>query len=335
MKTFPGSSEQTALPPLSQAEPLSVSVLDKLAALATDDPLPLSYTRDRARLIVQSPHRIFLYWNFRENPFDSIRRAFGSRAESFRFGVRLLNLSNGDTNFSPALADETGRAGEYWFNSTPDTAYTAHVGFLTDKNLFIKLLSSNALQTPRVSVSPRVDATPGFSAPAAEFSRLLAESGYERDAFALRLEAADEISHGAVSRKLLEVLTGKQMLALNELNEAELRALLLALAANESLDELNLPAELLAKLQKQIEARDIEGLRRRLAALLNLDGEEFFEFDFADFATYVWSSFTLGASRVRLPRVSRRGWMPSLNHELLVSIGRLQPIVPIKSDTTE
>lgn len=332
MKTFPGSSEQTALPPLSQADPLSVAVLDKLAALATDDPLPLTYTRDRLRLLVQSPHRIYLYWNFRENPFVAIRRAFGSRAAAFRFGVRLLDLTNGGAEFAQAWADETGRGGEYWFNAAHDTTYAAQIGFLTDKDVFIRLLSSGTVHTPRISVSPHVDATPDFKAPTEEFGRLLAESGYERDAFAMRLEAADEASGGAVSRKLTEVLIGTQGAEFKSLSESELRLLLLALAANEPLDTVNLSLGLRAKLRQQIEAQNVEDLRRRLAAVLNLQTDEFLEFEFSDFATHVWSSFSLGASRVRLPRVNRRGWLPSLNHELLATIGRVQPIISIKNN---
>jgi hypothetical protein len=79
----------------------------------------------------------------------------------------------------------------------------------------------------------------------------------------------------------------------------------------------------------------MEELRRKLASLLNIESDDFLELEFADFATYVWSSFSLGASRVRLPRVNRRSWLPSLNHELLASFGRVQSDVSTIKEAVE
>ncbi len=328
MKTFPGSSEQNALQPLSQADPVSVATRDKLAALATDDPLPLPRTQDRVRLLVQSPHRLFLYWTFRRNPFESLPRAFGARAAGFRFGVRLLNLTDGSDEFAPAGLDETGRAGEYWFTAQPGTGYAAHIGFLTDRNFFIRLLASQPVQTPRLSVSPRADDAPQFKAPPAEFARVLNETGYARDALAVRFEAADVRATEPLSQRIAAGFFDGQAFALEQQDAQTLRTLLLALALNEPLAGVNLPAALREELQRNLAAYDLAELRRRIIHALGFTAEEFDELEADGVTAQTWSSFSIGASRVRLPSSRRRDWLPSLNHELLASLRSPRATLP-------
>lgn len=331
MKTFPGSSEQTALPPLSPAEPLASATKDKLAALATDDPLPLRRpARDRVRLLVQSPHRLLLYWNFRQNPFERLQRTFGGRAADFRFGVRLLNLTTGAEDFSPAAADITGLAGEYWFDVRPATAYKAEVGFLSPAGAFVRVLASDIARTPRLTVAPAEHLAPAFRSSPAEFARVLAETGYERDALLVRFEAAAaKLSNarrsGTKLPRTLNELFGASVAA--QAHDDPYRDMVLYMfgAGDTRDDEDNqpddfvtmIPAALRARLQAALTAGDAEELRRLLLAVLNpedaADITQMLTDASTESFTRTFSSFSLGAHRP--PR--REVWLPSLNHNPL------------------
>lgn len=312
MTSFPGSSDRTLLQPPSAATAITDEVRDKLAALATDDPLPPPPARDRIRLLVQSPYRIFLYWNFAENPFAAIVRAFGERGTRFRFGVQLRDETNNTTEFHHAMMDATGQAGEFWFTVRPDGTYSAQVGFMTERNFFIRSLSSRPVRTPRMSVSPRVDATPAFVPPPDEFADVLRETGFISDALAVKLEAADERSAGALSRSVASDLFDTTALDLSDVNASDLRALLHALATNAPLDSLMLPADLLERIRSVTSMVSPAELQHRLALEFDFEFEEFDGIETYDLGVQTWSSFALSGQGARTPRRRRGSWLPSL-----------------------
>jgi len=317
MTPFPGSSDRTLLQPPSAATTITDEVRDKLAALATDDPLPPPPARDRIRLLVQSPYRIFLYWNFAENPFAALARAFGDRAARFRFGVRLRDESNGTVDFHPAWMDATGQAGEYWFNAQPGRTYSAQVGFVTERNFFIRSLASETARTPRMSVSPLVDAAPAFVPSPDEFAGVLRETGYVGDALAVKLEAADERSAGALSRTLASDLFDTTAPDLHDIDADNLRALLHTLATNAPLDSVNIPATLREQLRSALSAEMLTELQHRLAQWFDFEFEELDEIEAFDAGVQTWSSFNLSGQGARRPRRRRRvSWLPSLTHGL-------------------
>src|SRR5438067_13051602 len=89
---FPGSSA-LAISPAPPPPPAIVS--DKLAEAEVDEPLPETYAANRIRLLAQSPRRLFLYWEFKQDPFETLRRAFGEQAERYRLAVKLIDLKTG------------------------------------------------------------------------------------------------------------------------------------------------------------------------------------------------------------------------------------------------
>ncbi|MEJ7710676.1 MAG: DUF4912 domain-containing protein [Pyrinomonadaceae bacterium] len=119
---LPSSSEHM----LRRSEPVEVpaAVSAKLAELAIDEPLPEVYASDRVSLLVQSPHRIYLYWNFAADPFLTLRKAFGAQAESYNVAVRLTDLQSGEE----ATYDASAFASNFWFNVRPGKSYRASVG---------------------------------------------------------------------------------------------------------------------------------------------------------------------------------------------------------------
>lgn len=335
MKTFPGSSEQTAIPPLSPAEPLATATKDKLAALATDDPLPLRRpARDRVRLLVQSPHRLLLYWNFRRNPFERLHRTFGERAADFHFGVRLFNLTTGAENFSPAAADITGLAGEHWFDARPAAVYKAEVGFLSPAGAFVRVLSSDFARTPRLTVAPAEQVATEFRSSPAEFARVLAETGYERDALIVRFEAAAanlanaQRSGTKLPRSLNELFGASAKIAARDDPYRDM-VLYMFGAGDERDDDYDdqpddfvttIPAALRTRLQAALTAGDAEEIRRLLLAVLKPEDAADITQMLIDQSTEnfqrVFSSFSLGAHRP--PR--RDVWLPSLDHDQLSTL---------------
>ena len=51
-------------------------MVDKLAALSLDEPLPPTYRRDNIRLLAQSPRKVYLYWDLAGDPFAVLPEAF-------------------------------------------------------------------------------------------------------------------------------------------------------------------------------------------------------------------------------------------------------------------
>lgn len=320
---FPGSSEQLIPAPLPAApvEP-APEVRDKLEALSADEPLPEVYPGDRARLLMQSPYRLYLYWNHASDPFAALRRAFGAEfASQYTLALRLLDMASGDEQFFAAPP-----ARNYWFNVRPGRKYQAHVGLLAPGRPFIRLLSSGVVSTPRVSVSPTPAPEPEFRASAAEFARVLNETGYATDALEVTLEAADEATHDGATRGLVAALVGEKTPSpVGGVDDQmrEMRALLAALAFGVSPERLLplLSPALAAWLARVLEehreaarpARLLELLRAALA--LELDYEEHAGPDDEDRmrrpARFVW-----GASDVQVPTRLPRLWMPSMSEEI-------------------
>ncbi|MDT7603802.1 MAG: hypothetical protein QOF61_1799 [Acidobacteriota bacterium] len=168
------------------------------AAALSGDALPELAARDDARLLVQSPHRLFLYWSFAHDQRIALRRAFGARAEQFEMGARLIALED-DAHGEPVAA----RGHEVWFDARPRRRYRAEVGFFAGELPFVRVLSSNAVQTPSDSVSTLADDTADFQIDPTDFIRLLTTSGFggiARDDAANIIAAATGVDADAARR---------------------------------------------------------------------------------------------------------------------------------------
>jgi hypothetical protein len=130
--------------------------------------LPELAARDEARLLVQSPHRLFFYWSFARDPRIVLRRALGALAGGFELGTRLVDLED-DAPGEPSAAH--GR--EVWFDAKPHRAYRAEVGFYAGGLPFVRVLASNVAHTPADTVSALTDDSDAFQIAAADLNRLL------------------------------------------------------------------------------------------------------------------------------------------------------------------
>ncbi|HEX8709040.1 MAG TPA: DUF4912 domain-containing protein, partial [Pyrinomonadaceae bacterium] len=202
----PGSSEQSIAPPAP-----SPAIVDKLAELSVDEPLPESYRADRIRLLAQSPRRLYLYWELKRDPFETLQRAFGSRAGLYALVVRLTALADGGESLHAASPTRS-----QWFDVRPDNSYRADLGLYSRGRAFIRLLSSNVAQTPRAGVARAVDPTPEFRVEPEEFARVLDDAGYAADALEVTLEAADATTDNSATLAVARRFAAMDAPALDE-----------------------------------------------------------------------------------------------------------------------
>ena len=314
----PGSSELTiATPP-----PPAPAVVDKLAELSVDEPLPEVYKANRIRLLAQSPRKLYLYWEFERDPFETLRRAFPSgQADRYTLVVKLVDVQTGKETLH--LASPTR---SQWLEAQPGHSYRTDVGLYARGSAFIRLLSSTASATPRASVSRRTDPTPGFHVPADEFARVLDDAGYVSDALEVSLEAADLATENAATRAVALRFGGADVDALSDEDLAEMRGLLAALALGAKLEELQAAfSETLAgwldeasrQRHEEIDARHLLEVLRELLGI---------EFDrtaldaLNEEAMRRAARVIVGASEVNLPLKPFHLWMPSMTARMKVRI---------------
>ena len=167
------------------------------------DERPSGAARDVARLLVQTPHRLFFYWSFARDPRPALRAALGDAAGKFRPAVRLVE-AGGDWEGEPGAAGDDENS--FWFDALPGRAYRAEFGFHAAGLPFVRVLSSNAVETPAAGVSEESDPAGEFGIGVREFARVLEVSGYEHarrrassDALAARGRATDDSEREATS----------------------------------------------------------------------------------------------------------------------------------------
>ena len=315
---FPGSSELTIAPP-------SPAVIDKLAELSADEPLPESYPGDRIRLLVQSPRKLYLYWTFARDPFVALRRSFGAKSAQYKLVVRLVETDDG-----VEALHEASPTRSQWFEVKPGGSYRVDVGLYATGRAFIRLLSSNVAETPHAGVARTPDATPQWNVSAEQFARVLDESGYVSDALEVTLEAADAATRGEATRTIARRFGGDAtaLPVMDEEGLEELRGLLTALAFGMAFDELR--RSLSAPFVRWLEQIDVEGetttaldASRLLDVLQSTLGIQMSHAPFdapTEEAMRRVARMVVGASEVNLPARPFHLWMPSMTAEMLKGV---------------
>lgn len=313
---FPGSSSLTIQPPPPPTP--APAVADKLAELSLDEPLPDTYRADRIRLLAQSPRRLYLYWEFKHDPYETLRRAFRWQAESYSLVVRLTDLETGHETLH--LASPTR---SQWFDAQQGHSYRAEVGFYAQGRAFIRLLSSTLTRTPRAAVSHTTDASPQFSVTPDQFAHVLDDAGYVSDALEVSLEAADLSTRNEATRAVAQRVGGMTAPLMSEAELAEMRGLLASLALGGDAEEIqaNLSERLarwLAEVRRsRQEALDATHLIEVLRAMLGLEMERTTFGLVSAEALRRTARFVVGASAVNLPLPPFHLWMPSMSPSLL------------------
>ena len=198
------------------------------------DTLPALPRFNRARLDVQSPNRIFLYYSLSGNPYETLSKAIGARAANYVLVTRLVNLATNAESFASAEYE-----GNWWYNVRSGASYRVDVGFYSNNRPFVRLLSSNAVTTPRAAPSLRGDTAADWAVTTPAFTEVLQVSGYAHDVARVNFLAAndDETIDETATLKIADDLGGVFDLTSN-LNPREVQSLLIALAAEIPLEDL-------------------------------------------------------------------------------------------------
>ncbi len=135
-------------------------------------PIPDQYDFDLMRALVQDPFRLYVYWNLRHSPWDRLRRIFPAQeADNFRLTLRLIDETN-----NIAVFFEVPYTREYWFNVFPDRTYRVELGLRSPGSGYIRLLSTQAVTTPRGGPSNQVAADENYTISADDYLQVLRES---------------------------------------------------------------------------------------------------------------------------------------------------------------
>lgn len=256
--------------------------------------LPSLAKGNLARLLMQSPNRLYFYWSIGKNPFHTLNRALGQPG-SYTLVLKFINLSTDEEQLHPV--DEKGT---WWFDVDADTAYRAEIGFYAVNRPYIRVLYSNTVSTPRKSPSPRTADTAEWRVPAQKFARVLDAAGFARDAFDVALAGDDWNAADIATRSAFAQFTGRPHNDFAAVEANELRYALLALASGVSLTELRgLISERLFSLLTAAAGLKAENALAALKDKFEFDAEEF-EIE-GDAEPVVF-----GASLVGFPRKTKR-----------------------------
>ena len=272
---------------------------DPVFRLLADPVLPRMRKKDRAKLQLQSPHRIHFYWSIKANPFETLRKSIDDRFGSYALVVRLTNLSTGEEELH-----RVEPKGDWWFDARPNSRYQADIGFYSPNRPFIRILFSNELTTPRKSPSPRSDYTTGFSTNSEEFSRTLDAAGYRKDAFDVALAGDEPATARSATETVMAELSGSSFDLSDEL-ASEIRFALLALSSGHSIDELKgrVSDYVLDLISKHIDVADKERILSALGTGFDLVLENIEEFEEVGEAVF-------GLSVVNFPKKFRSRQVP-------------------------
>ena len=279
-----------------------IEVTDPVFEELSAPKLPELPKQDRARLQMQSPNRINFYWSFKENPYQVLSRIFGNQT-NYQLVAKLLNQTNSREELYPIEAD-----GSDWFDVDADSSYRVEVGFYAVSRPFVRILSSNTLQTPRKSPSPRQDYSEYFAVSADQFAKVLDVSGYQQDAFEVALAGDDIESADAATETAFSQIFDAEKGDFDQTKSGEWRFILLALASGYSLEDLrgHVSSSLFAFLQSRADQLSAEKALAALQSNFDVADDEIYEEETVGETVY-------GVSLVNFPRSLKRRTLPKFS----------------------
>ena len=263
--------------------------------------LPELAHQNRARLLMQTPNRLFFYWSVGSNPFQKLSKAVGAQTASYMLVLKLIDLKRDSEQIYPVDAE-----GSRWFDAEADSEYRAEVGFYAPNRPYIRALFSNTVVTPRTSPSPRVDTEADWAVSADRFARVLEVAGFTEDAFDVAMSGDDQASADIATRTAFVDLVGPPAEdAFDGLAAEDIRYAMLLLATGLSLDALRfrISPALFAILQQRADRLSAENALRVLKDRFDIEASEIVEEEFGP--------AVFGASSINFPnRLKTRRTLP-------------------------
>ena len=265
--------------------------------------LPELGHQNRARLLMQSPNRLFFYWSVGSNPFQKLNRALGAETAGYTLVLKLVDLKRGVERIHAVDAD-----GSWWFEVESDSEYRAEIGFYAPSRPYVRALFSNTVQTPRNSPSPRVDTEADWSISADRFARVLEVAGFTEDAFDVALAGDDPVSAGSATHAAFAEVIDDPDFSFEGVPADEIRHALLLLASGSALEALRfrVSPSIFSVLQERAASLSSEKAFAALKERFDIEADEIVEEEFG--------SAVFGASSVNFPRrLKTRRTLPKLN----------------------
>jgi hypothetical protein len=242
----------------------TASPVFKLLASPT---LPELKHETRARLMMQSPTRLFFYWSVARRSFQALHKTLGGQTGDYTLALRLLNLTT-DVEELHAVEAE----GSWWFNAEPDNEYRAEIGFYSATRPFVRILFSNSITTPRKSPSPHSASESRWAITTHTFAEVLEASGFEEDAFeVIRSDAGQDLSSAFASH------VGINESELAGLDLEELRRALAFLASGMPIEDLKwkIAAPLYALLEAHLAMLSAASIEKNIGIAASASEPEF------------------------------------------------------------
>jgi hypothetical protein len=167
-----------------------------------DPKLPELARAARARLLIQSPTRLYFYWSVGGDPFAALTKALGGGTSDYSLVLRLLDQT-AQTEQLFSIEPE----GSWWFAATAGSEYRAEVGFYSPSRPFVRILFSNTVETPRKGPSPHRASEARWTISAGKFAEVLDVSGFREDAMEV---AATELAEAFAQRVDVDLTTTSQ-----------------------------------------------------------------------------------------------------------------------------
>ena len=288
--------------------------IDPIFRELAEPKLPVLERENRATLLMQTPNRLYFYWSIKNNPFQTLQKAFQGNTGSYQLVAKIVNQKNEQEEIFPVEAE-----GNWWFNVEADAQYRAEIGFYAPNRPYIRVIFSNTIETPRKSPSPRVATDADFAVSAQEFSEVLDVAGYKQDAFEVALMGDDNAQAEDATRNAFAQFTGAKAEEFSTVEADELRFALLAIASGISLKDLreHISPALFAFLGSLIIQLSAENAMSALGEHFDVFAEEIFEEEEIGAAVH-------GASLVNFPKQMKKRIVPK---EILPKFGeKLSPV---------
>jgi hypothetical protein len=257
--------------------------------------LPKLEKENRARLLMQTPQRLFFYWSLKNNPFQVVNQAVSDGVSGYQLVLKLINITR---DLEEIYAADV--SGSWWFDVDPDCEYRAEVGLYAPNRPYIRVLFSNTLKTPRKRPSTRAASDSDWKVSAEEFADVLSASGFKQDAFEVALSGDEKNASQLATRGVISDLFPSDMANLHEDNYEEVRSAILHLSLGLPLESLKwrISSWLYSVLQQQISSVSAERAQRVLKERFGVEVEDLFEEE--------TTTAAYGASMVNFPRILKR-----------------------------
>jgi hypothetical protein len=275
--------------------------IDPIFAELAAPKLPELQRENRAKLLMQSPNRLYFYWSIKNNPFQILQKVFAGNTGSYQLVAKFVNLKTEREEIRAVDAE-----GNYWFNADSDAKYRAEIGFYAPNRPYIRVIFSNTIETPRKSPSPRIATDADWAVSASTFAQVLDISGFKQDAFEVALAGDDFDAAEHATEQALNQLIGKRNKPdFSLINSDEVRFALLALASGATLEELRgqISEALFMILQEHAASLSAENALSSLKENFEVFDEEIFEEEQIGAAVF-------GASLVNFPKTIRKRTVP-------------------------